>query len=65
MALNKVVGEFAKDAPIAGLATAKLFGLTLNEWVLVLGVVYGVVRIGVLLVEAYWSWKDRRDRKSK
>lgn len=59
MSIKAIVWEVTKDSPIIGLAAVKVFGLTLNEWILVTGVVYGFARIALLIIEAWIKWKGR------
>lgn len=68
MSINYTFADFTRDAPVAGAsgiaaATEKVvaFGLTLNEVVLWAGVVYGLGRVALLALEAYWKWKDRQN----
>jgi hypothetical protein len=59
--MKQYIVEGIKDAPIVGLAGFKILGVSLPDWGLILGLIYGVARIWMLGVEAYWKWKDRRD----
>ena len=63
MSFKQYIVDAAKDAPIAGIAGASLFGMTLESWVWVLGALYAVGRLLWFGVECYWKWKDRRSGK--
>lgn len=65
MTIKQIAFEFGKDSPIAGLAAATFMGVTLDQWVLITGLIYGVARLVWLGVEAYWKWKDRRNGTGK
>ena len=65
MSIKQTVVEAAKDLPVAGIAGASFFGLTLNDWVWVLGGLYAIGRLVWFGVECYWKWKDRRNGKGQ
>jgi hypothetical protein len=63
---SSTAADMAKDTPIAGVAAAVFLGFGLSDWVLILGLVYGVARLLMFLVETHWKFKDRRaNGKSK
>lgn len=61
MSIKQYFIEAVKDAPVAGVAGASFFGLTLSDWVWVLGALYAAGRLAWFIVECYWKWKDRRN----
>lgn len=65
MTTKQTAIEFVKDSPIAGLAAATFAGLSVNDWILALGLAYAIGRMGWFCVECYWKWKDRRDGKGQ
>ena len=65
MSFKEIISQFRWDAPLVGLGPMKVAGLTLETWLVVLGVLYGVARIVALVLDVYWKWEDRRNGKSK
>lgn len=65
MTIKQYVIEAVKDMPVAGIATAKLAGLTLDSWVWIFGALYIVGRFVWFGVECYWKWEDRHNGKGK
>lgn len=53
--------EVLKDSPIYGSAILTIFGYPIENWILWMALAYGVVRLGLVMLEAYWKIKDRRD----
>ena len=47
------------DSPWVSVAALSLFGVPLSSWIVILGFLYGVVRLGMTLQEWYWKNKDR------
>lgn len=62
MSIKNFVSELTKDSPIVGLGAAHVMGVSLSDWVLILGLLYGVVRLWLIVAELYWKWKDRREQ---
>jgi len=60
MSIKQSFIEASKDSPIVAVTGAALWGITLDKWVLILGLVYAVGRLALLGLEAYWKWKDRQ-----
>lgn len=42
---EKTLVELVKDSPLAAVAGMTFFGVSLNDWVLILAALYGVVRL--------------------
>lgn len=64
MSIKEIISQFRWDAPLVGLGAMKFAGLTLESWLVVLGVVYGLARIIALALDVYWKWEDRHNGKS-
>lgn len=60
---NQSLIEVAKDLPVAGLVGLTLFGIGLSEWLVILGVAYGVWRLVASIIEFYWKVQDRKAAK--
>lgn len=58
---NHLLNETIKDSPWATTFILYLLGVNLEQWVVVLGLLYGVVRLGMAIMEGYWKIKDRRN----
>lgn len=63
MSIKQYFIEAVKDAPVAGVASASFFGLTLDSWVWILGALYAIGRLVWFAVECYWKWEDRKRGK--
>ena len=57
--------ELAKDAPTVSLAGLTLLGVSLQDWVVILGLAYGSWRLAIAIIEFYWKLKDRREAKER
>ncbi len=55
--------EMVKDSPLPAVAGLTLFGVSLNDWVLVLTAAWALWRLADGVMSTYWKWKDRRDGK--
>lgn len=65
MSNRQTLIDLAKDAPVVGLAGATLFGITLQDWVFMLGALWAIWRIVDGVLDTYWKWKDRRNGKHR
>lgn len=65
MSNRQTLIDLAKDAPVVGLAGATLFGITLQDWVFMLGALWAIWRIVDGVFDTYWKWKDRRNGKHR
>lgn len=63
MALSEYINHPVSMVPPAGLIAFKIFGLTLNEWVLVGSAVLIVLQLYVLIRDKFYRpRKERNDR---
>lgn len=65
MSIKTFLWEAGKDTPIISLGAVKVLGLSLPDWVLVMGLAYGALRLWLIGVELYWKYKDRNDHTGK
>lgn len=64
MSIKNFFTELSKDSPIVGLGIAHFAGWSLSDVVLLLGLIYGVLRLWLIAADIYWRYKDRDNGKS-
>lgn len=55
--------DAAKDAPIPSAAAIVLAGVSLQDWVLILTLVWAVIRAADAALSFYHKWKTRKEER--
>jgi uncharacterized membrane protein YebE (DUF533 family) len=62
-AKTETVIETGKAIP--AVVGATIYGLTLNEIVAVVTILYVLIQAGFLIYKWYWDWQDKKSQKAK
>lgn len=61
MSLREHITELAKDSPLPAVAGLTLWGMSLNDWVLVLTLGWAVISIASAAWDFYWKIQERKN----